>query len=544
MDKYDLSGNFLGTVSLTGVSTLLGGYTGATVKDADELYLTAMSVGGRDSAVYTFTKSGTFVLQADLSPPVYNTTCVAFDGTDAYVSQNDDPNYGYRANPGSGAVLQTYASNPGHGQRLGIAYWPTGGLLLGTYDEGISVLDPADGSELQHFSPAVLGFHRQIFGAEIVGDTLYIMVNVYPISQVMTYTIVPTTTYLVCPDGSGDFLTIQNAIDAASDGDEIELCDATFSGEGNRGIDFAGKAVTVRSRSGNREACVIDCEGADRGFSFISGEGHASVLEGVTIINGHAPGEWPDNVGGAIRCSGGSNPSIVNCVFSDNWGSEGGAVHVDGSDWLILTDCVFSGNSAAVSGGGFYGGEESEVDFGSCTFDGNASPVGGGMYSGDFSFYYMENCIVAFGTEGAAVECSESAEGELSCCDVYGNAGGDWVGCIEDQLYGEGNMHLNPRFCDRASEDFTLRANSPCAPEHDPECGLIGAWPVGCEACPADIDGDGDIGLADLAQLLAHYGTTSGATSDDGDIEPEGGDGDVDLSDLATLLSVYGASCP
>jgi probable HAF family extracellular repeat protein len=56
-----------------------------------------------------------------------------------------------------------------------------------------------------------------------------------------------------------------------------------------------------------------------------------------------------------------------------------------------------------------------------------------------------------------------------------------------------------------------------------------------------DLDGDGDVDLADLAQLLAHYNTTSGASYEDGDLD---GDGDVDLTDLAALLSVYGTVCP
>jgi hypothetical protein len=59
------------------------------------------------------------------------------------------------------------------------------------------------------------------------------------------------------------------------------------------------------------------------------------------------------------------------------------------------------------------------------------------------------------------------------------------------------------------------------------------------EPCP-DLDGDGFVGLSDLAQLLAHYGTTAGATFEDGDLD---GDGDVDLADLASLLALYGTPC-
>lgn len=494
MDTYDLSGNFLSTIPLTGVSTYLGGYTGSSMKDGDELYLTAMYDGGRGSAVYTFTKTGTFVNQANLVPAVQNTTCIAFDGTYAYLSQNDDPYFAYRVNPDTGAVLQTFASNPGHDQRLGMAYWATGKVLIETYDRGISVLDPADGSELQHLGSNALGHDNQIFGAGIKDNTLYLIVNMMMGNyRVFTYTIEPRTTYLVCPDGSGHFLTIQDAITAARHGDDIELCDATFKGVGNRGLDFLGKTIRLRSQSRNPAACIIDCEQVDRGFSFINGEVPEVLLEGVTIINGLAPGVSPDNVGGAIRCSSGSRPTIVNCVFSGNWGSEGGAVHVASEADPRLVGCVFagnsaetggglgvadvayarplnctfSGNSASVSGGGFYGGEESELDFYNCTFYGNASPLGGGIHSED-GYVYMENCIIAFGTQGAAFNCGGIAEAELYCCDIYGNAGGNWVGCIAGMLGVDGNISEDPLFCDPGYQDFTIRSDSPCARQITP----------------------------------------------------------------------------
>jgi hypothetical protein len=57
--------------------------------------------------------------------------------------------------------------------------------------------------------------------------------------------------------------------------------------------------------------------------------------------------------------------------------------------------------------------------------------------------------------------------------------------------------------------------------------------------CPEDLNRDGEANLSDLAQLLGGYGTTSGATHEDGDV-----DGDVDLADLPQLLGMYGESCP
>jgi hypothetical protein len=62
-----------------------------------------------------------------------------------------------------------------------------------------------------------------------------------------------------------------------------------------------------------------------------------------------------------------------------------------------------------------------------------------------------------------------------------------------------------------------------------------------CPFVSGDLDWDGDVDLSDLAQLLANYGMTTGATYEDGDLN---GDGDVDLTDLAQLLAQYGATCP
>ena len=105
-------------------------------------------------------------------------------------------------------------------------------------------------------------------------------------------------THTVAPDGTGTCATIQDAIDACDSLDVVELLDGIYTGPGNRNLDFGGRVITVRSRSDDPRACVIDCEGNSaaageprRGFLFHSGEGPASILRGVTVTRGVSGGE-------------------------------------------------------------------------------------------------------------------------------------------------------------------------------------------------------------------------------------------------------------
>jgi hypothetical protein len=72
-------------------------------------------------------------------------------------------------------------------------------------------------------------------------------------------------------------------------------------------------------------------------------------------------------------------------------------------------------------------------------------------------------------------------------------------------------------------------------------CGdvLFCAAQHGIRVLRGDLDGDEDVDLADLAQLLANFGLAAGATHGHGDLD---GDGDVDLDDLTLLLGEYGAA--
>ena len=94
--------------------------------------------------------------------------------------------------------------------------------------------------------------------------------------------------------------------------------------------------------------------------------------------------------------------------------------------------------------------------------------------------------IIAFSTQGEGIACAGCRRSTitLSCCDIYGNSGGDWIDCIADQYGIDGNISLDPMFCDLEDLILTLDCRSPCAPENNPECGQIGAWPIGCGSTP------------------------------------------------------------
>ena len=109
----------------------------------------------------------------------------------------------------------------------------------------------------------------------------------------------------------GDYPTIQAAINKAQTGDTVLVANGTYTGSGNKDLDFGGKAITVRSLNG-AEWTIIDCEGSGRGFYFHSGEKSSSVVDGFTITNGSA------TPGVGIYCELNSSPTITNNIITGN----------------------------------------------------------------------------------------------------------------------------------------------------------------------------------------------------------------------------------
>jgi hypothetical protein len=168
------------------------------------------------------------------------------------------------------------------------------------------------------------------------------------------------------------------------------------------------------------------------------------------------------------------NVTISDCRFLGNSLCEGWGLMIqgDGAGSIHVSSCVFVDNSADAVW--VFGPPSGPVDFSSCTFVGNTwRPM---QLDGEVG---VDNCLMAF--NGAPVACPIPGA-TLTCCDIYGNTGGDWVGEIAGQYGVNGNISEDPLFCDIANDDFTLNAASPCAPANSSGCGLIGALPVGCGA--------------------------------------------------------------
>ena len=260
-----------------------------------------------------------------------------------------------------------------------------------------------------------------------------------------------------------EYPTIQAAIDASVNGCTIMVADGTYTGAGNRDIDFKGLAITVQSENGPN-SCIIDCEGSSsdrhRGFYFHSGEGQASILDGFTIVNGYAL----NDEGGGIYCVGAS-PTITNCIISGcaagNIGSGlynygGGMTNRDGST-PALTNCIFTGNSAQY-GGGIHN-QDSLPALINCTFSSNSARYAGAMYNYggsatvtncnfiENSAYYAGAIYIRYDSGGTLTDCtftSNSADGQggavfnkgittLTDCTFTENSGDYRGGAMVDQ---------------------------------------------------------------------------------------------------------------
>lgn len=217
-----------------------------------------------------------------------------------------------------------------------------------------------------------------------------------------------------------EYATIQAAIDAASPGDVVEIADGTYTGAGNKNLDFGGKAITVRSASGDPHRCIIDCGHSGRGFIFQSGEDPNSIVSGLTIYNGYSHNLSPAASGAGVFCFD-SSPAFYNCVIrgcSSN--VDGGGVYCYYSA-AQFTDCMIIGNKAHGYGGGVFC-FRSSPRFSNCSIVWNSTHTEGGGVCVIGSSPTFINCRISgnTGDSGGGINCL-AASASFSNCLISDN---------------------------------------------------------------------------------------------------------------------------
>jgi predicted outer membrane repeat protein len=193
-------------------------------------------------------------------------------------------------------------------------------------------------------------------------------------------------------------------------------------------------------------------------------------------------GNMGGDLGGACSVSGYemAKADFQDCTFVNNTAENGGALHVVRT-LLSAKGCLFAGNNASSLGGALRLYQSPAVEVTGCTFVANDCQWGGTILLSD-SGIAVDRTIVAFSVRGAALMCNAASEASLTCSDVYGNEGGDWVGCVAGQGVLGGNFSLDPLFCGDQfpMSPYALEVDSPCAPGNN-GCGvLIGCRDVEC----------------------------------------------------------------
>ena len=236
---------------------------------------------------------------------------------------------------------------------------------------------------------------------------------------------------------SPSYPTIQSAIDAAAPtGDTVLVADGTYTGAGNKNLNFRGKVLTVKS-AGGAGRCIIDCQGSGRGFGFYTDEGNTSVVQGFTIKNGDA------DYGGGIDIYYAS-PTIKHCVFQDCFADfDGGGIacfeQLSSTVKAKIDNCLFINNTtgAASGGGGGINCDGASPEIQNCTFvDCSTAGDGGGIY-----IYYtarptIYNSIFANCDRHAIHEDHTGSDpAGMSYCFFYNNADGDYYDFDTSQVY-------------------------------------------------------------------------------------------------------------
>jgi len=332
----------------------------------------------------------------------------------------------------------------------------------------------------------------------------------------------------------GDYPSIQEAVNAAGDGDVIIVNKGRYRGAT---INIPGKAITITSTNPDDPASVaqtiIDREGfVSYGVYFSGNCGPDTILNGLTIANANyykldreapedAGGDGLDGfdiAGGGIYIESGASPTIINCIVTDSQIIAGnpssgniGSAQGDLSDPDDPNSQPFGfggkggdgGNGGNAYGGGIFCGSYSSPSIISCTIsncqvegtdggdgaDGGAGAengvAGDGGKGGDGGGAYGGGIYVGYGSTPTIKDCNI-----VSCSAVGGDAGSAGNGGVATGDNSTGGSGGNGGNNSRAYGGGIYFAGRNIASISDCEV-------IGCSATAGNAAGGGDFGGGD-----------------------------------------------
>ena len=238
-----------------------------------------------------------------------------------------------------------------------------------------------------------------------------------------------------------DFATIQAAIDAASNGDEILVAPNTYY----ENITFRGKSVAVRSSAGAGSTSIVGTTSPSTVntpvVDFSTNETAGAVLDGFTIDNLHDAGTITKSRG---ICINGASPTIESCIIKgntldlNNWGA---GVYIAGATAGATISETTIGVSGAVNTSRGGAGVDSagstsgtlRITRSRIQYNTALNQPGGGVYiSGCASPTVISettisaNVVPNISLSGAGI-CAAASPLEITDCVIAEHAGGSTV---------------------------------------------------------------------------------------------------------------------
>lgn len=272
----------------------------------------------------------------------------------------------------------------------------------------------------------------------------------------------------VGPTGVVDGFTITTTGAGDEDGGLVLIRDAAPTLTHNRFVGAGGQRGGALCLAGSG-ALVADnvftgcSSSAGGGALFLSG------ATGTTIARCRFEGGATTGSGGGVLIDQSFAVTVTDCFFIDNEATQAGGGLLVQESAVTMERCVLAGNSA-VQGGGMAVFSPYESSFVNLTTFGNDAADGGGLYFSSWSRGTVEQSILA-GNHGYGIAAGYGATVANDCNDAWANTPLDY----RNVTAGPASISSDPFFCAAASGDFTIDADSPCAPAHSAGCDLIGA---------------------------------------------------------------------